>query len=250
MSTPFNTRVRMGPLSLAVTDLEEATAKIVELGLMCRSGTAIHLANAYTIALADKDDRYRDAVSSGTALPDGKPITWISRLRRDLPPLRQTRGPSLFESVFDHGRPRGVRHYLLGSTPEVLELLQANLEDRFPGVQIVGAESPAFRPLTDAERVKQDARIEASGAHIVWVGLGTPKQDYEVARIAASLPVTAIAIGAAFDFVAGTVKPAPSWMSRIGLEWFYRLLREPRRLWRRYLFGNLGFLRAVVRAHS
>lgn len=240
----------MGPLSLAVTDLEEATAEIVELSLTGGSGTAIHLANAYTIALADKDHHYRDAISSGTALPDGKPITWISRLRGDSRPLSQTRGPSLFESVFDHGRTRGVRHYLLGSTPEVLRLLQSNLETRYPGVQIVGVESPAFRPLTDTERLAQDARIHESGAHIVWVGLGTPKQDYEVARIAASLPVTAIAIGAAFDFVAGTVRPAPSWMSRVGLEWLYRLLREPRRLWRRYLFGNVGFLRAVVRAQG
>lgn len=215
-------------------------------------GRHVHLANAYNIALADKRLDYRQLLSeSGLVFPDGKPIGWVSRLRRQSPRLRQVRGPGLFLDVFDRGRSRGIRHYLLGSTPEVLEALAGNLQSRFPGVSIVGSESPPFRPLSPDELNLQDSRIRNSGAHIVWVGLGTPKQDFEAWRLANQLPVMAIAIGAAFDFTAGSVHEAPKWVSRIGLEWAYRLACEPRRLWKRYVFGNTRFLvAALVRTYE
>lgn len=101
--------------------------------------------------------------------------------------------------------------------------------------------------MTAAERRAQDRRIRASGAQIAWVGLGTPKQDWEVARLAEELPVVAMAVGAAFDFLAGTKPQAPVWMRRTGTEWFYRLASEPRRLTKRYLWGNPRFIRAAVR---
>jgi N-acetylglucosaminyldiphosphoundecaprenol N-acetyl-beta-D-mannosaminyltransferase len=112
---------------------------------------------------------------------------------------------------------------------------------------LAGAESPPFRDLTDDEKREQDERIRASGADIVWVGLGTPKQDFEVERLVETMPVLAAAVGAAFDFTAGTVKPAPEWMQRNGLEWAHRFASEPRRLWRRYLIGNVEFVRAAGR---
>jgi N-acetylglucosaminyldiphosphoundecaprenol N-acetyl-beta-D-mannosaminyltransferase len=141
-----------------------------------------------------------------------------------------------------------VKHFLLGSTNEVLQALETNLTTRFPGIQIVGVESPPFRKLTAKELSTQDNLVSASGAQIVWVGLGTPKQDVEAHRIAGELPVLAIAVGAAFDFAAGTLRPAPQWMTRSGLEWVYRFTREPRRLWKRYVFGNMRFLKAAVNA--
>jgi N-acetylglucosaminyldiphosphoundecaprenol N-acetyl-beta-D-mannosaminyltransferase len=244
---PFHKTVPIGPLAVAVTDPATAALAVIEASRAPHAGLAIHLVNAYTVALADENERYRNAISRGVALPDGKPLGWVSALRRDSPVIRQTRGPSLFEAVFDRGREFGITHFLLGSTPAVLELLQSNLSSRYPGVCIVGAESPPFRLMTAEEVEEQDHRIRSSGAAIVWVGLGTPKQDFEAARLAASVPATVIAIGAAFDFVAGTLPQAPSWMLRVGLEWLYRLIREPRRLWRRYLFGNVAFVRAVVR---
>lgn len=114
---------------------------------------------------------------------------------------------------------------------------------------LAGAESPPFRDLTDDERREQDDRIQASRADIVWVGLGTPKQDFEAERLAEALPLLAAAVGAAFDFTAGTVKPAPAWMQRSGLEWAHRLASEPRQLWRRYLIGNARFVSIALRRH-
>ena len=111
----------------------------------------------------------------------------------------------------------------------------------------MGAESPPFRELSATELKEQDERIRSSGATCVWVGLGTPKQDYEVSRLAAALPVTALAVGAAFDFLAGSVPQAPRWLQRSGLEWCYRLAREPKRLAKRYLWGNPRFLLSVAR---
>jgi N-acetylglucosaminyldiphosphoundecaprenol N-acetyl-beta-D-mannosaminyltransferase len=214
-------------------------------------GRHVHLANAYTVALADKSLAYRGVLAAPALnFPDGKPIGWLSALRGHSPRLKQVRGPQLFLDVFDQGRSDDIRHYLLGSTPEVLDSLERQLTSRFPGVAIVGVESPPFRQLSAVELNEQDARIRTSGAHIVWVGLGTPKQDSEAQRLASGLPAVAIAIGAAFDFAAGTTPEAPAWMTAVGLEWFYRLSREPRRLWKRYLFGNARFLKAALFAPS
>ena len=209
----------------------------------------VHLCNAYTLALADKNDSYRDLLNhSALNLPDGMSVVWVSRLlhRGKHPIPTQVRGSNLFLDVFEAGSQRRLRHYLLGSTPEVLEALTNRLCHRFPGVQIVGTESPPFRDLTDIERDEQLDRIVTSGAQVVWVGLGTPKQDIEVARLASELSLVVIAIGAAFDFVSGNKAEAPVWMQRAGVEWLHRLISEPRRLWRRYLLGNIRFLKAVI----
>jgi N-acetylglucosaminyldiphosphoundecaprenol N-acetyl-beta-D-mannosaminyltransferase len=148
--------------------------------------------------------------------------------------------------VFALGSPVGLRHYLIGGTPQVLADLQHQLRSRFPGALITGAESPPFRELSGDERRDQIARIRDADAQIVWLGLGTPKQDREAAWIAAHLPVAVAAVGAAFDFVSGHKPQAPLWMQDNGLEWLFRLACEPRRLWRRYLYGNARFLRCVI----
>lgn len=213
-------------------------------------GVDVHLCNAYTLALADKDSRFRAMlVEASLNFPDGKAVVWANQLRhrgRGLPGNR-VYGPDLFLDVFERGQGLGLRHYLLGSTPEVLAALVDNLRARFPAASIVGTESPPFRALSDAEQAEQRARIAASGAQIVWVGLGTPKQDWEAARLAAELPLVFVAVGAAFDFVAGTKRQAPRWMQEHGLEWLFRLASEPGRLWKRYLFGNVRFVVAAIR---
>lgn len=246
MQKDHQATVPVGTLNVAVTDLDAAVAAVVH-GSKSRTVKAVHLVNAYTVALADADPAYSELLNQGLLLPDGKPLSWVSRIRGDRPYLRQTRGPSLFELVFDRGRVHDLTHFLLGSTPEVLAQLVPNLERRFTGVRIVGAESPPFRTLSEAEMLEQDNRIRQSKADVVWVGLGTPKQDLEAARLARSLGVAAIAVGAAFDFTAGTARTAPRWMTAVGLEWLFRLLSEPRRLWRRYLFGNVRFMIAAAR---
>lgn len=240
----------VGSVEFVVTSPSRAVDHVISMAVK-GGGRHVHLANAYTVALADKSSDYRKILASPAVnFADGKPIGWVSALRGQSPRLEQVRGPQLFLDVFDRGRAQNVRHYLLGSTPEVLALLQQNLLTQFPGVSVVGMESPPFRKLTKIETASQDLRIAKSGAQIVWVGLGTPKQDIEALRIAATIPVVVVAIGAAFDFTAGTLAEAPKWMRRLGLEWVFRLSREPRRLWRRYLFGNVRFLKAALRADS
>jgi N-acetylglucosaminyldiphosphoundecaprenol N-acetyl-beta-D-mannosaminyltransferase len=209
----------------------------------------VHLCNAYTLALADRSEPYLDLLNeSGLNLPDGISVAWANRLIhwRKGAPLARVRGTDLFLDMFEAGSRHELRHYLLGSTPKVLTALVGNLGRLFPDAKIVGTESPPFRELTDTERDEQYERIQQSGAQIVWVGLGTPKQDVEVSDGARRLPLVFIAVGAAFDFVAGNKAEAPVWIQRSGFEWVHRLISEPRRLWRRYLFGNLGFLWALI----
>jgi N-acetylglucosaminyldiphosphoundecaprenol N-acetyl-beta-D-mannosaminyltransferase len=231
------------------TSLDDAVAALIE-GVTCGARAQAHrLVNCYTFALADTDPVYQSLLAqSGVNLPDGRPlVAALNRLDRRGLSFGQVRGPSFFVRCLDEGRAQGVRHFFLGGSTDLLESLKDAVDRRFPGTQIVGTISPPFRPLTDAERAVQDAEIKASGAQVVWVGLGTPKQDFEAQRICDSLGVTTAAVGAAFDFVAGTKPEAPDWMRRLSLEWVFRLMSEPRRLWRRYLFGNTRFLMLVLR---
>jgi N-acetylglucosaminyldiphosphoundecaprenol N-acetyl-beta-D-mannosaminyltransferase len=213
-----------------------------------RQGRAVHLCNAYTLSLALRDGELRDLLNDADAnLSDGMPLVWIAR-RLGLSHMRdRVYGPDLMVATIDRGRHTGLRHYLYGSTPEVIAQLETNLRAQYPGVEIVGVESGPFRPLTEAEDRELADRIATSGADVVWVGLGTPRQDLFVDRFRDLTPATFIAIGAAFDFHAGTKRQAPRTLQRLGLEWLFRLVTEPRRLWKRYLIGNGRFVWAVVR---
>lgn len=239
-------RHSLGTIEVVSTTPSEAATELCSLALEGVPGH-VHLVNAYTVALASQSKTYRECLQHPAVnLPDGKPLSWISKLFGQSPVIRQVRGPQLFLDTFDAGQPAGIKHFLLGSTEEVLSKLRHNLLKQFPGAQIVGMESPPFRVLTATEHAAQDDRIVKSGAQIVWVGLGTPKQDFEVRRLAEATGLLAVAVGAAFDFSAGTVREAPVWMRNAGFEWLFRLLSEPRRLWRRYLFGNVAFIRTVI----
>ncbi|WP_373284429.1 WecB/TagA/CpsF family glycosyltransferase [Cnuibacter physcomitrellae] len=237
---------RVGGVRFVAASPEDAALQTVAL-TAARAPHHVHLANAYSITLASRDERLSYVYSQGICYPDGKPLSWVSRLRRDKPALEQTRGPQFFLDVFRLGQADGVKHFLLGSAPETLEMLEKKLHDRFPDAEIVGAYSPPFRALSSGELAVQDDLIRSSGASIVWVGLGTPKQDIEAQRITHSVGVTAVAVGAAFDYAAGTLREAPPVLRRAGLEWAFRLAMEPRRLWRRYLIGNVQFVVLVAR---
>lgn len=212
------------------------------------SGRAVHLCNAYTLSLALHDDSLRDLLNAADAnLCDGMPLVWIAR-RLGFSHMRdRVYGPDLMVATIDRGRAAGLRHYLYGSTPEVIAQLETNLRERFPGVELVGVESGPFRPLTEAEEHDLAQRIADARADMVWVGLGTPRQDLFADRFRDLVPATLIAIGAAFDFHAGTKRQAPRVVQRFGLEWLFRLITEPRRLWKRYLIGNGRFVWAVLR---
>ena len=243
-------RVLCARVPITAYSPSDAVDHVLELARARRvGGTDVHLCNAYTLALADQDRDYRDLLrKAGLNLADGKSIAWVNKFAGMVDDdADRVRGTDLFLDVVDQGQAQGVRHYLLGGSPEVVEKLRSELVRRFPKANIVGAESPPYRPLSEEESAEQRARIASCEADIVWVGLGTPKQDHAVAELAQQLDVVAVAVGAAFDFIAGNKTEAPRWMQESGLEWAHRLGSEPRRLWKRYLFGNSRFVYAAFR---
>lgn len=209
---------------------------------------AVHLCNAYTLSLALRDDAYRSLLNaSDLNLADGQPVAFVGRRLGHSQMHSSVRGPGLLLDLLERGQETGLRHYFYGSTPEVCARITEVLSERFPAAKVVGIESPPFRPLDQDEQAALVARIHAALADIVWVGLGTPRQDQFVADYRDRLDATLVAIGAGFDFLAGTKRVAPEWMQRVGLEWAFRLASEPRRLWKRYLMGNTLFLYGVLR---
>lgn len=207
------------------------------------SPQTFRLVNAGTFYEATRNRTYWTLLlDGGTNLPDGAPLAHFVKRTSGRGVADQIRGPWLFETCMNMGRSYGTRHYLLGSTDRTIRLLMAQLIERYPGVSFVGHESPPFRTLSQEELAAQDERIRVARPDIVWVALGTPKQDAEARRITDAIGTTTVAVGAAFDFSAGTVAEAPVLIRRLGLEWLFRLANEPRRLWRRYLIGNFVFV--------
>lgn len=204
--------------------------------------------NVHSVMTARRDARVAAALrSADLACPDGVPVVWALRA---LGQRHQGRvyGPDVMELALAHGVGLGWRHYLYGGRPETLERLVAAAERIAPGVVIAGTHAPPFRPLTATEREAALSDIRSSGADIVWVGLGMPKQELWVHDVRDELPGVAImAVGAAFDLLSGTVRQAPDWLQRMGLEWAFRLCQEPGRLWRRYIINNPAFVIAFCR---
>lgn len=207
----------------------------------------VHLCNAYTLALAVRSNQFRQLLNgSDMNLPDGAPVAWFgASLGRHQRLLRPLPGPSLMTSLFDKSQGTEVRHFLLGASEDVLLQLRRNLQSRFPAARIVGSFSPPFTSDVDDLVVTSMFPIQQSRANMVWVGLGTPKQDWVAHRIAEATGVVAVPVGAAFDFISGRKAEAPRWVRGSGLEWLFRLATEPRRLWRRYLIDGLVFVGAA-----
>ncbi|WP_374197850.1 WecB/TagA/CpsF family glycosyltransferase [Rhodococcus sp. BP-332] len=167
-------------------------------------------------------------------------------MRRGSRDAQVVRGPSLFSRVVRDGRQEGFSHFLLGTTPDTLRLLTQTLESRYEGVAIAGIYAPPFAPLDESFIADCAVRINATDAAMVWVGLGTPKQDFLADQLAALTGRPCLGVGAAFDFVSGVVPESPKWLHGTGFEWLYRLAKEPRRLGKRYMIGNLQFIKAVL----
>jgi len=196
---------------------------------------------------SQRDERLRRIHNeAGMVTPDGMPLVWLARHWSDHP-VERVYGPDLMLDACCRSLQEGWRHFFYGGADGVADLLVERLRERFPGLQVAGTFCPPFRPLSPDESREIVARIQASGADIVWVGLSTPKQERWMAEHVESLPgKVLIGVGAAFDFHAGLKRQAPAWMQRSGLEWFYRLLSEPQRLWRRYLVNNPAFVFSIT----
>ena len=204
-------------------------------------GNYIAVCNAYDAAYSRQDVGVQIAANAGSlTVPDGISMVLLARLY-GYPLKKRVYGPDLMLEIIQYGLERGWKHFFYGTTEKTLSMLMIELTKRYPGLQVAGTFAPPFRPLTPQEDAAVVKRINDSGADIVWVGLGTPKQQmwmYEH-RDRMKVPVM-LGVGAAFDFFAGTKRQAPRWIRDNGFEWLFRLLTEPRRLWKRYfVYGSL-----------
>lgn len=179
-------------------------------------------------------------------VPDGYPLVVLGR-RKGFALARRVYGPELMQSFCKETARKGYRHFFYGGAEGVADDLAKRFATRFPGMQVVGTYCPPFRVLTTAEERDVREKINSSRADVVWVGLSTPKQErwMERHRESVNVPVM-VGVGAAFDFHTGRLAQAPEWMRENGMEWFFRLMREPRRLWRRYLLNGSEFLYNVA----
>ncbi len=175
--------------------------------------------------------------------PDGMPMVWMGRLQGK-PEIERVYGPDLMLNLCHHSVAHGFKHFLYGGVPGVAEELRSNLEQRFPGLRVVGTYCPPFRRLNDKELSDLQQMVAASQPDFFWVGLSTPKQERFMAQHISVLPQAKIfiGVGAAFDLLIGRVRQAPKSMQKAGLEWLFRLTQEPKRLWKRYLVNNPLFI--------
>ncbi len=211
-------------------------------------GRYVCIRDAHGVMLARRDPELaRIHREAAMVTPDGMPLAILGKLRNL--PVERTCGPDLMLDMFAASQGGQVRHYLHGGGDGVAQELAARLTERFPGASIAGIETPPFRPIEDGELRDLAARIDASGADLVWVGLSTPKQEKLMHRLAPLVRATLIGVGAAFDLHAGHMERAPRWMQRLCLEGVYRLFKEPRRLWRRYLLLAPQFLALALIQH-
>lgn len=227
--------------NINVTNMDDTIAYLTE-NLEQLKGDYICVSNVHTTVMAYRDKAYRRVQNSAAmALPDGQPLSIVSR-RRGFFGARRVPGPDLMPAILDLSQETGYRHYFYGSTDPTLAALRAALLRRYPKLQIAGMYSPPFRELTKEEDEEIVRRINDSGTDFVWVALGAPKQEWWMYEHRHRIKAVMLGVGAAFDFTAGTVKRAPMWMQRLCLEWVFRILRDPKRMLPRYLNTNFAFL--------
>lgn len=232
--------------NINVTNMEDTISYITD-NLEELKGDYICVSNVHTTVTAYRDKAYRHVQNSGAmALPDGQPLSIVSR-KRGFSEARRVPGPDLMPAILELSQKTGYRHYFYGSTEATLEALRAALLRRFPKLQIAGMYSPPFRELTREEDEEIVRRINDSGADFVWVALGAPKQEWWMYEHRHRVKALMLGVGAAFDFTAGTTKRAPMWMQKLCLEWVFRILKDPRRMLPRYLNTNFAFVYYVNR---
>lgn len=242
------TRMRVNVLGIGVDPVSQAGAVTrIERWIADKDRQYVCVSGIHGVMESQRDEGLRAIHNAaGMVVPDGMPLVWLSRWH-GFREVERVYGPDLLLACCDRSRTLGYRHFFYGGGPGVPERLIQRLRDRFPGLPVAGGLSPPFRALSLEEDREVVQRINAARPDIVWVGLSTPKQERWMSehRDRLEAPVF-IGVGAAFDFHAGLKRQAPRWMQRNGLEWVFRLLSEPRRLWRRYLRNNPLFVWQIV----
>jgi len=242
--------IRVNVLGVGISAINhmDVVLETIEDWIARREPNYVCVTGVHGVMESQRDDELRRIHNaSGLTTPDGMPLVWLSRLKGHRH-VDRIYGPDLMLALCERSTTKnGFRHFFYGGAEGVPEQLVANLRQRFPRLQVVGIYSPPFRPLTPEEDERVVQIINQAAPDIIWVGLSTPKQERWMAVHLGHVeaPVL-IGVGAAFDFLAGQKRQAPRWMQRSGLEWLFRLLTEPRRLWRRYLVNNPLFVLLVL----
>lgn len=236
--------VRVNVLGVGLSAINQTSARELLFDAVAHHRRGyVSVTGVHGVSEAQSDRAFRDILNrSLLCTPDGMPMVWIGRLRGHRE-MRRVYGPDLMLNLCEHSVPRGCTHFFYGGNPGVADDLKRTLENRFPGLRVVGTYCPPFRPLNAGERADLRAMIAELRPDFFWVGLSTPKQEKFMAEYLPLLPEAKVflGVGAAFDMLSGKTRQAPHWMQRSGLEWFFRLTQEPRRLARRYLINNSLF---------
>jgi N-acetylglucosaminyldiphosphoundecaprenol N-acetyl-beta-D-mannosaminyltransferase len=226
--------------------MSEACQRILEWS-SARASKVVCICNAHSVVTASQDPNFMQTlVQADLATPDGAPVAWLMR-RTGAPYQQRVSGPDLMQEYCASAAAAGQSIFLLGANSDTLRQLQLQLLRIWPTLSIAGAISPPFRELMPDEDLAMTNEINASGAGTLFVGLGCPKQEQWMNAHRGRIHAVMVGVGAAFDFHAGTIPRAPTWMRNNGLEWLHRLLTEPRRLWRRYLVTNSLFVLAAAK---
>ena len=226
----------------------EWLVEYLDKNLLDIKGDYICVSNVHTTVTSYEDASYCAVQNGGLmAIPDGGPLSTVGR-RRGCKNMARTTGPSLMGEIFKISAKKGYRHYFYGSKQETLELLEKKLKENYPGIKIAGMYSPPFRPLTEEEDKAVIERINEANPDFVWIGLGAPKQEKWMAAHQGKIDGLMLGVGAGFDYYAENIKRAPMWMQKHNLEWVYRLVQDPKRLFKRYWSTNTKFIwNAMIR---
>lgn len=210
------------------------------------SGDYLCVSNVHTTVTAYEDEEYRAVQNGGVmAIPDGGPLSAVGR-RRGCAQMERITGPDYMARILEISVEKGYSHYFYGSTQRTLDKLRQRLVKDYPGIQIVGVFSPPFRPMTEEEDRAFVEKVNEGKPDFLWVALGAPKQEKWMAAHQGAVCGFMVGVGAGFDYFAGNIKRAPRWMQRLSLEWLYRLMQEPGRLFKRYWHTNLKFIWEAV----
>ncbi|MBU9735568.1 WecB/TagA/CpsF family glycosyltransferase [Lachnospiraceae bacterium ASD3451] len=212
------------------------------------SGDYICISNVHTTVTSFEDEEYCAVQNGGLmAIPDGGPLSTVGHMR-GYKNMSRTTGPDLMGQIFKISAQKGYRHFFYGSTANTLKKLADKLLESYPGITIAGMYSPPFRPLTNEEDRFIINKINSLEVDFIWIGLGAPKQEVFMAEHQGKITGLMIGVGAGFDYYAGNIMRAPQWMQKMNLEWLYRLIQDPFRLFYRYFHSNKKFIwEAIVK---
>lgn len=228
-------------VDISVTNMKD-TVEYIEKNLESLKGNYICVSNVHTTVMAYENEEYRKIQNGGAlALPDGGPLSTVSR-KRGFTNAERVTGPDLMEEIFKISEEKGYTHYFYGSTQETLDELKVKLTTKYPKLKIAGLYSPPFKKKVENEDMGKISKINDLGVDFFWVGLGAPKQEIWMNMHKNKIKAIMIGVGAGFDYHADKIKRAPKFMQKNNLEWAYRLMQDPKRLFNRYFKTNCKFI--------